>query len=199
MTARQRRTALLAVAIALGLLVGCSSAQSGNGSGTEVTASDTSTSDIAATEVSAPVQTTSVGPPSRVSAPTTHATATAPHVLSSTNKANPGAFGGQWQGSDSKTLDISGDESANLAYMVGVLCSSATPSPSPCDDDKGSPVIPGGQLKLHITMVVTTGDTAVATALVKNSSDPKHPEGSTILFTLKDGAITSPVGAFTKV
>ena len=83
--------------------------------------------------------------------------------------------------------------------MIGVLCSSATPTPSPCDDDSGSPTIPGGQLKLHITEVDTTGNTAVAIAEVKDSSDSKYPEGSTMKFTLKNGVITSPIGKLTKV
>jgi hypothetical protein len=97
------------------------------------------------------------------------------------------------------TLDVSSDESANATYFVGVLCSSATPAPSPCDDDSVSPTIPGGQLKLHITMVATTGGVAVASAEVKDSSDPKYPEGSVMKFTLKNGTITSPIGTLTKV
>jgi len=118
--------------------------------------------------------------------------------VTTVNKADPGPFTGEWQGNGS-TLDVSGDESANASYMIGVLCSSATPAPSPCDDDSVSPTIPGGQLKLHIDEVDTTGSTAVAIAEVKDSSDPKYPEGSTMKFTLKNGVITSPIGKFTKV
>jgi hypothetical protein len=122
----------------------------------------------------------------------------APAPTTSINQANPGPFAGSWTGTN-VTLEISGDESANASYFVGVLCSSATPAPSPCDDDSVSPTIPGGQLKLHITMVATTGGVAVASAEVKDSSDPKYVEGSVIKFTLRNGTITSPIGTFSKV
>jgi hypothetical protein len=122
----------------------------------------------------------------------------APQPTTSVNRADPGPFGGSWTG-NGVTLNVSGDESANATYFIGVLCSSASPAPTPCDDDSVSPTIPGGQLKLHVTEVATTGGVAVASAEVKDSSDPRYPEGSIMKFTLKNGTITSPIGSFTKV
>jgi hypothetical protein len=142
-------------------------------------------------------QAPSTTPPTNRAPSPTAPRSTTTTLPSTVNKANPGSFAGSWQGSG-KTLEVSGDESANASYLVGVLCSSSTPAPSPCDDDNGPTTIPGGQLKLHIDEVVTTGSTAVATAEVKDSSDPKHPEGSTIDFTLRNGVITSPIGSFIK-
>jgi hypothetical protein len=94
---------------------------------------------------------------------------------------------------------VSSDGSGNATYFIGVLCSSATPAPMPCDDDSVSPTIPGGQLKLEFTQVATTGGVAVATCNVRDSSDPKYPENSIIKFTLKGTTITSPIGSFQKI
>ncbi len=181
-----RRIALLAAPLALIALVGCSST-GGNGTGPAVTSAATSSPSATAAATTNPTPTPA--PVKKTAAPT---------PVSTVNRADPGPFTGEWKGNGS-TLDVSGDESANASYLIGVLCSSATPTPSPCDDDSGSPTIPGGQLKLHITEVVTTGNTAVASAEVKDSSDPRYPEGSTMKFTLKNGVITSPIGKFTKV
>jgi hypothetical protein len=137
-------------------------------------------------------------PASTAAAPTQPSRTAAPRPTTSINRADPGPFGGSWTG-NGLTLNVSGDESANATYFIGVLCSSASPAPTPCDDDSVSPTIPGGQLKLHVTQVATTGGVAVASAEVKDSSDPKYPEGSIMKFTLKNGTITCPIGTLTKV
>jgi len=183
---KPRPLAYLVIPIALAFLAGCSSS-GGSGSGPAITSAATSSP-------SATAAATASATPTPVPVKKT----TAPTPVSTVNRADPGPFTGEWKGNGS-TLDISGDESANASYPIGVLCSSATPAPSPCDDDSVQTPIPGGQLKLHITEVVTTGNTAVATAEVKDSSDPRYPEGSTMKFTLKNGVITSPIGKFTKV
>ena len=180
------RLAYLGTPLVLAFLVGCSSA-GGNGTGPGVTSA--ARSSPTATAAATPSPTPTPPPVKKTAAPT---------PVTTVNRADPGPFAGEWKGNGSQ-LDVSGDESANASYMIGVLCSSATPTPSPCDDDSGSPTIPGGQLKLHITEVDTTGNTAVAIAEVKDSSDPKYPEGSTMKFTLKNGVITSPIGKLTKV
>jgi hypothetical protein len=136
--------------------------------------------------------------PTSTAAPTQPPRTAPPRPTTSVDRSGPGPFGGSWTG-NGVTLNVSSDESANATYFIGVLCSSATPAPSPCDDDSVSPTIPGGQLKLHITEVDTTGGVAVASAEVKDSSDPKYPENSIMKFTLKNGTITSPIGTFTKV
>lgn len=150
----------------------------------------------AAASTSAP---TASATPSPTSTPApTQPPRTAPPPTSSVDRSGPGPFGGSWTGKG-VTLNVSSDEFANATYFIGVLCSSASPAPSPCDDDSVSPTIPGGQLKLHITEVVTTGGVAVASADVKDSSDPKYQENSIMKFTLKNGTITSPIGSFTKL
>jgi hypothetical protein len=179
-----RLAALVVALLALMLVAGCGSAS---------TAAVTAASVTAAPNTATP---TVPSPTSSHAAPPARTAAPAP--TTSINQSNPGPFGGSWKGNNA-TLDVSGDESANASYFVGVLCSSATPALSPCDDDSVSPTIPGGQLKLHITMVATTGGVAVASAEVKDSSDPKYPEGSIMKFTLKNGTISSPIGTFTKV
>jgi len=178
-----RRVGLLAIPIALLSIAGCGAA---GGTGPAVTSAAKSSPTVTAAPTANPTPT-----------PTAARKTAAPTPVSVVNRANPGPFTGSWTGNGS-TLNISGDESANASYLIGVLCSSATPSPSPCDDDSVTPTIPGGQLQMHITEVVTTGNTAVATAEIRNSSDPRFPEGSTMKFTLKDGVITSPIGKFTK-
>src|ERR1700722_18350079 len=137
-------------------------------------------------------------PPTSTPTPTQPPRTAPPQPTSSVDRSGPGPFGGSWTG-NGVTLNVSSDESANATYFIGVLCSSASPAPTPCDDDSVSPTLPGGQLKLHITEVVTTGGVAVASAEVKDSSDPKYPENSIMKFTLKNGTITSPIGSFTKV
>jgi hypothetical protein len=184
---RPRLAGMLAAPFAVCLIAGCG----GTATGAAVTASVTSS----------PNGNTGATP---TTAPTTAPTAT-PHPATPrpptpiVNRSNPGQFGGSWKSSNGSQLDVSGDESANAEYFIGVLCSSASPAPTPCDDDSGTPTIPGGQLKLHITEVVTTGDTAVATAEVKGSSDPKYVEGAFLHFTLKSGTMTTPFGTLTKI
>jgi hypothetical protein len=174
---------MLVVPFAVCLIAGC-----GGGGGAAVTASVTSTPGVSTTPTVVPTAAPTATPHPATPRPPT------PIV----NRSNPGQFGGSWKGSDGSELDVSGDESANAEYFIGVLCSSASPAPTPCDDDSGTPTIPGGQLKLHITEVVTTGNTAVATAEVKDSSDPKYVEGAFLHFTLKNGTMTTPFGTLTK-
>jgi hypothetical protein len=177
--------ALIAMPGAAVLLSACGGSTSGN-----VTAAASATN--APTAIATPA-------PSATAAPATRPPRTAaPQPTSSVNRADPGQFGGEWKGTGT-TLDVSSDNSANATYFIGVLCSSASPAPMPCDDDSVSPTIPGGQLKLQITEVVTTGGVAVASGEVRDSSDPRYPENSIIKFTLKNGVITSPIGSFTKV
>jgi hypothetical protein len=175
----------IALPFTVGLLAACGSSTTGNvTAAAAVTSTPASTTAPKATPTAAPAQPPRTAPP---------------QPTSSVNRGSPGPFGGSWKAANGATLNVSSDESANASYFIGVLCSSATPTPSPCDDDSGSPTIPGGQLKLQVTEVVTTGGVAVASADVRDSSDPKYPEGSTIKFTLKNGVITSPIGTFTKV
>ncbi len=181
MVTTRRLCALVALPVAAVLVSAC------GGSST----SGTVTPDVSATNTPAATATPT-------SAPTQPPRTAPPQPTSSVDRSGPGPFGGSWTGTG-VTLNVSSDESANATYFIGVLCSSATPAPIPCDDDSVSPTIPGGQLKLHITEVVTTGGVAVASAEVKDSSDPKYPENSIMKFTLKNGTITSPIGSFTKV
>jgi hypothetical protein len=183
MATTSRLGALAALPLAIGLLSAC-----GGSSSTGVTAAASTsapTASAASTSTSTP-------------APTQPPRTAAPQPTSSVDRSGPGPFGGSWTGKG-VTLNVSSDESANATYFIGVLCSSASPAPTPCDDDSVSPTIPGGQLKLHVTEVVTTGGVAVASAEVKDSSDPKYPQNSIMKFTLKNGTITSPIGSFTKV
>jgi hypothetical protein len=179
-----RLSAFAALPLTVFLVAACGGGTSGNV--TPAASSNTPTSSAAATPTSTPA------------APTQPPRTQAPQPTTSVDRSGPGVFGGSWTGKD-VTLNVSGDGSANASYFVGVLCSSATPAPSPCDDDNVSPTIPGGQLKLHVTQVATTGGVAVATTEVKDSSDPKYPEDSIMKFTLRNGTITSPIGSFTKV
>jgi hypothetical protein len=178
-----RVSALFALPLAVVLLSGCGSSSTAGVTAAASTSAPTATAAQTATSTAAPTQPPRTAPP---------------QPTSSVDRSGPGPFGGSWTGTG-VTLNVSGDESANATYFVGVLCSSASPAPTPCDDDSVSPTIPGGQLKLHITEVVTTGGVAVASAEVKDSSDPKYPENSIMKFTLKNGTITSPIGSFTKV
>jgi hypothetical protein len=181
MVTTRRLCALVVLPVAAAMVSAC------GGSST----SGTVTPDVSATNTPAATATPT-------SAPTQPPRTAPPQPTSSVDRSGPGPFGGSWTGTG-VTLNVSSDESANATYFIGVLCSSATPAPIPCDDDSVSPTIPGGQLKLHITEVVTTGGVAVASAEVKDSSDPKYPENSIMKFTLKNGTITSPIGSFTKV
>jgi hypothetical protein len=178
-----RLGALIALPLTVLVLAACGSSSSATV--TAAAAGTTPTSSAAAT-------------PTSTAAPTQPPRTHAPQPTTSVDRSGPGVFGGSWTG-HGVTLNVSSDGSANASYFVGVLCSSATPAPSPCDDDNVSPTIPGGQLKLHVTQVATTGGVAVATTEVKDSSDPKYPEDSIMKFTLKNGTITSPIGSFTKV
>ncbi len=183
MATTRRLCALVALPATLVLISACG----GSGTSGDVTPAVSATNTPAATAA-----------PTSTPAPTQPPRTAAPQPTTSINRADPGPFGGSWTGKG-VTLNVSGDESANATYFIGVLCSSASPAPMPCDDDSVSPTIPGGQLKLHITQVATTGGVAVASAEVKDSSDPKYPEGSIMKFTLRNGTITSPIGSFTKV
>lgn len=89
--------------------------------------------------------------------------------------ANPGPFVGTWNGHD-RDFIVSGDESANLNFSASAA--------------------PGSRLMLHITMVVTTGSTSVASATVKSTNDPAYPVGKTLTFTLKNDVIASDFGTF---
>ena len=184
MVTTRRLCALLALPATVVLVSACGSSSTAGDVTPAVSA--TNTPAAAATPTSTPAPATQ---PPRTQAP---------QPTTSVNRADPGPFGGSWTG-NGVTLNVSGDEFANATYFVGVLCSSASPAPTPCDDDSVTPTIPGGQLKLHITEVDTTGGVAVASAEVKDSSDPKYPENSIMKFTLKNGTITSPIGTFTKV
>ncbi len=175
--------ALVAMPLAVALLSACGGSSSAGVTAAASTSAPTST--VVSTPTSTPV-------------PTQPPRTAPPKPTSSVDRSGPGPFGGSWTG-NGVTLNVSSDELANATYFIGVLCSSASPAPMPCDDDSVSPTIPGGQLKLHVTEVVTTGGVAVASAEVKDSSDPKYPENSIMKFTLKNGTITSPIGSFTKV
>ena len=139
-----RLSALVAMPLAIALLSSC-----GGSSSPGVTAA-ASTSAPASTAASTPTSTPAPTPPPRTAPP---------QPTTSVDRSGPGPFGGSWTG-NGVTLNVSSDESANATYFVGVLCSSASPAPTPCDDDSVSPTIPGGQLKLHITQVATTGGVA---------------------------------------
>jgi hypothetical protein len=176
--------ALLVLPFAVALLSGC-----GSSSGVGVTA---------AAGAGTPTS-SAVAPPSATPAPATQPPRTAPpRPTTSIDRSSPGPFTGDWKGTNT-TLEVSSDGSGNATYFIGVLCSSATPAPMPCDDDSVSPTIPGGQLKLQFTQIATTGGVAVATCNVRDSSDPKYPENSIIKFTLKGTTITSPIGSFQKI
>jgi hypothetical protein len=183
MVTTRRLRALLALPATAVLVAACGGSTTSGNVTPAVSATNTPAATAAPTSTPAPTQPPKTAPPK----PTT-----------SVDRSGPGPFGGSWTGKG-VTLNVSGDESANATYFIGVLCSSASPAPMPCDDDSVSPTIPGGQLKLHINEVDTTGGVAVALAEVKDSSDPKYAEGSIMKFTLKNGTITSPIGSFTKV
>jgi hypothetical protein len=199
-----RRMALMLVPLALALLAGCSSTSAGTGVGSAIAGSasnaasaslpsDSANPSGAAGASGQPAQvTTAQQAPVTVVKTSTHT----PQPVSSTNMANAGQFGGDWKGANGATLEVSSDESANVDYPVGVTCASGTSSPTPCDKDTSTP---GGFTQLHIKMIVTTGDTAVATAEVRNTNDPKFTDGQLVKLTLKGGVISSPFGAYAKV
>lgn len=183
MATTSRFGALFALPVAVVLLAACGSNST---AGVTAAASDSTPASSAAstpTSTPAPTQPPRTAPPG----PTT-----------SIDRSSPGPFTGDWKGTNT-TLEVSSDGSGNATYFIGVLCSSATPAPMPCDDDSVSPTIPGGQLKLQFTQIATTGGVAVATCNVRDSSDPRYPENSIIKFTLKGTTITSPIGSFLKI
>jgi hypothetical protein len=203
-TGRSCRVALIVAPLSLVLLAGCSSTSAGTGAGPAIAGSPSNAATASLPSGSSnpsgaavasgqpgPVSTTQQAPVNVVTT-STHT----PQPVSSTNMANAGQFGGDWKGANGATLEVSSDESANVDYPVGVTCASGTSSPIPCDKDTSTP---GGFTQLHIKMIVTTGDTAVATAEVRNTNDPKFTEGQLVKLTLKDGVISSPFGAYAKV
>ncbi|MGA7987014.1 MAG: hypothetical protein WCB51_01290 [Candidatus Dormiibacterota bacterium] len=180
-----RRLCVLLTLPAIGVVVAACGGSGTSGNVTPV---------VSATNTPAATATPTGTPPPATQPPRT----APPRPTTSVNRADPGPFGGSWTG-HGVTLNVSGDESANATYFVGVLCSSASPAPMPCDDDSVSPTIPGGQLQLHINEVDTTGGVAIALAEIRDSSDPKYTQGSIMKFTLKNARITCPIGTLTKV